>query len=745
MLSTHLGASADLPAWAVIAACVLAATSLVLLFVEVKRHAQERVAVVASGLLAVAALLGAVLRPARVSARENAVGARVVVLADASRSMALVGDDGRPRSAVRDDAIARLAKSGQNARFVVLGFGDGPPSPLPDASKGDDASAREPRSDLAAAMRALAASPAERPAAIVVVSDGRLDNPPADASEATLRALGDELRIPIDAIATTHVVPADASIRRVSAAGAAVAHVPLPLRVEVGCAGGLSCDELTVSARELRDDGPPAVLASGVVHLEEGKGTIDLTITLERAGTHIVEVALAPPGGDAIPANDRRLVTFNVSRERVRVLHVAGHPTNDVRALRQWLKSDASVDVVAFFILRTPTSDVRAGYNDLALIPFPVDELFQDHLPSFDAIVLQDFDAQPYGLEKYLDNIRRYVRSGGGLVMVGGQNSFVAGGYAGTPLAEVLPVALDGSPRATSADTSPFVPQWTQEGRSAPLLGPLRDIVGDVLPEMPGANVLGDARPGGVVLWTHPTLKTSSGAAMPVLAIGDEGDGRTIALGVDGAWKLGFSELGAKTAGRGHGALWDGLLGWLMRDPRFEPAQMEIVGGCTAGLPSRVRAHLALAGAPEAHGAPTKVALDVTRIDEPSTPVHVEGTAPPEAATLDLDLPPLEAGAYSAHLHTGEGSKTRKDFACEAGGDEWADSRPDPQRLEALARATGGAFANAAEAGALPLPKPTLINAERHVTPLAPAWLWSLSAAFLLGVHWLARRRGGLT
>ncbi len=537
MLSTHLGASADLPPWAVIAACALAATSLVLLLVELRRHSRENAAVVVSGLLAVSALLGAVLRPARVSARESPVGARVVVLADASRSMALAGDDGRPRRAARDEAIARLAKSGQNARLVVLGFGEGPAAPLPDALQGEDASSREPRSDLAAAVRALAASPEERPAAVVVVSDGRLDNPPAEASEASLRALGDELRVPIDTIATTRSVPADASIRRVSAAGAAVAHVPLPLRVEVGCAGGLACDELTVSARELRDDGPPAVLSSGVVHVDDGKGTIDLTITLERAGTHIVEVAVAPPAGDTIPANDRRLVTFNVSRERVRVLHVAGHPTNDVRALRQWLKSDASVDVVAFFILRTPTSDVRAGYNDLALIPFPVDELFQDHLPSFDAIVLQDFDAQPYGLEKYLENIRHYVRSGGGLVMVGGQNSFVAGGYAGTPLAEVLPVALDGSPRATSADTSPFVPQWTPEGRTAPLLGPLRDIVGDALPEMPGANVLGDARPGGVVLWSHPTLTTPSGAKMPVLAIGDEGDGRTIALGVDGAWE----------------------------------------------------------------------------------------------------------------------------------------------------------------------------------------------------------------
>ncbi len=750
MLSTHLGASADLPPWAVIVACALAAASFALVLVELRRRARGSVATALSGLLAVAALLGAVLRPARVSARASTVGARVVVLADASRSMALAGDDGRARVEARDEAIARLQKNAQGARLVVLGFGEGPAAPLPASTSGDEATARAPRSDLGAALRALAGSPAERPAAVVVVSDGRLDDPPADASEASLHALGDAMRIPIDTIATTSLVPADASIRRVSAAGAAVAHVPLPLRVEAGCAGGLACDELTVAARELREDGPPALLASGTVHVEDGKGTLDLTITLERAGTHIVEVSVSPPLGDTIPANDRRLVTFDVSRERVRVLHVAGHPTNDVRALRQWLKSDASVDVVAFFILRTPTSDVRAGYNDLALIPFPVDELFKDHLPSFDAIVLQDFDAQPYGLEKYLENIRHYVRGGGGLVMVGGQNSFVAGGYAGTPLADVLPVELDGSARATSADTSPFVPEWTAAGRTAPLLGPLRDVVGEELPQMPGANVLGDVRPGGVVLWSHPTLETRSGAKMPVLAIGDEGDGRTIALGVDGTWELEFSALGARTAGRGHGALWDGLLGWLMRDPRFEPAQIEIVGGCTAGLPSVLRAHIFPAAAggarsPQASGAPSKVELDVTRIDGPRTPLHVERPEPEDASAIDLPLPALEPGAYTARLRNGGGATTRKDFACESGGDEWADSRPDPQRLEALAKATGGAFVRATDAGTLPLPKPTVVNAERHVTPVAPAWVWTLSAAFLLGVHWLVRRKGGLS
>ena len=106
---------------------------------------------------------------------------------------------------------------------------------------------------------------------------------------------------------------------------------------------------------------------------------------------------------------------------------------------------------------------------------------------------------------------------------------------------------------------------------------------------MPGTNILGDVRAGGLVLWSHPTRTTKSGAPMPILAIGDQGDGRSIALGIDGAWQLEFSQLGARTSGRGYGAMWDGLLGWLMRDPRFEPAQLDLVGPCVADEPARLR------------------------------------------------------------------------------------------------------------------------------------------------------------
>jgi uncharacterized membrane protein len=728
---THFGASADLPWWMVLLGYALALVSIALLVLERPARNRPRWPLAVSGVAATGALLAAVLRPAWISARETLIGARVVVLVDTSRSLALPDIDGSTRQDVRDRVVDSIRSSHRDTRLSVLGFDDGLLGPS------DRLSSDGRRSDLTAALRALAKSSSERPASVVVVSDGRLDDPPENASDAAVRAVADLLRVPIFAVATTRTAPPDASIRRVSFAGAAVAHVPLPFQVEVGCGGGLVCGRLPVTV--LMGDGRPRELASGIADLGRGAAVLDLSITLDRAGPHIVEVSIVPPAGDAIADNDRRLLRLDVIRERVRVLHVAGRATNDVRALRQWLKRDASLDVVAFFILRTPEDESRATQSELSLIPFPVDELFQEHLQSFDAIVLQDFDAQPYGLEKYLDNIQRYVRSGGGLIMVGGENAFVAGGYANTPIADVLPIALDGSRRTVSADTSEFTPEWSPQGLDAPILRPLREAIGRELPSMPGANVFGDPKPGAVALWLHPTRTTPTGAPMPVLAIGESGEGRAIALGIDGTWRLQFSELGAQTAGRGHGALWDGLLGWLMHDPRFEAAQVDLPRGCTAGLASPVRAQVLS----QTNGRRGAVSLDVTPFGHRIAQVRLESQLSAEGFA-DFEIPQLEPGAYEARLREGPMLLAKEDFACERGGDEWADSRPDPQRLAALAAASGGTFAYSGGSSELSLPRPVRVSAQRLIRPLLPAWVLALSAAALLGLHWIVRRQDGL-
>ena len=213
MLSTHLGPSGDMPAWAVWLAVALAVSSLVMLLLELRRRERGAFVIVATGTVALLGLLAAILRPARVTARESIVGARVVVLADASRSMALK-QGGQARWEARDRAIEALAKASPNARLSVLQFGEGAAAPMPLA--GSDRAAVQlttaaAHSDLGSAVRALASSSEERPSAIVVVSDGRLDDPPEDASDASLAALGSTLRVPIDTVATTRDAPADAS------------------------------------------------------------------------------------------------------------------------------------------------------------------------------------------------------------------------------------------------------------------------------------------------------------------------------------------------------------------------------------------------------------------------------------------------------------------------------------------------------------------------------------------------------
>jgi hypothetical protein len=238
---------------------------------------------------------------------------------------------------------------------------------------------------------------------------------------------------------------------------------------------------------------------------------------------------------------------------------------------------------------------------------------------------------------------------------------------------------------------------------------------------------------------------------MPILAIGDQGDGRSIALGLDGAWQLEFSQLGARTSGRGYGALWDGLLGWLMRDPRFEPGQLELVTPCVADTRTLLRVRLPSATAPKSGPGDAKskdMIVEVRRLDkQDEAPIRVEvpKRTPGSSSAVEIALPPLAAGGYTARLKLGAGPTTRRDFACESGGDEWADSRPDRERLRALATATGGSFHDATDDLTLPLPKPAVVSAERHVVPLAPPWAWALAAAIALGVHWFARRRSGLS
>jgi len=257
---------------------------------------------------------------------------------------------------------------------------------------------------------------------------------------------------------------------------------------------------------------------------------------------------------------------------------------------------------------------------------------------------------------------------------------------------------------------------------------------------MQGSNTLGPLRPGAIALWEHPDRR-AGGAPMPVLSLGESGDGRAIALGVDGTHLLQWSELGERGAGRAYGALWEGLVGWLMRDPRYESARIDLTHECRAGAP----VELSITRLP---GAAVDVKVSLERLGEaepssgkvPDKQLRMGGDV--ETATLPLGV--LDEGGYSATVHIGNAPPARFDFACERGGPAFADSRPDPTLLERIAQETGGVSLRAADAGNLKAPPPTHVASQRLVAPLLPAWLWALLAASGIGAHWYARRRAGL-
>jgi hypothetical protein len=232
---------------------------------------------------------------------------------------------------------------------------------------------------------------------------------------------------------------------------------------------------------------------------------------------------------------------------------------------------------------------------------------------------------------------------------------------------------------------------------------------------------------------------------MPVLALGEYGTGRTIALTVDGSHRLLFSSFAAEQAGRAHGAFWDGLLGWLMRDPRFESTVVDLPSGCAAGETN----DLVLRPLPGTEGDATVVVTALgtgTRVFESTLPLAAPGEP------TKVVLPALDPGGYRASVQIGKGSAeeraltpaTRRDFACERGGDEWADPRPDTERLAAIAKATGGVAVGPDDLDKITLPPPTRISTEQKTRPIIPPWAWTTIAACFVGAHWFARRKSGL-
>ena len=197
--------------------------------------------------------------------------------------------------------------------------------------------------------------------------------------------------------------------------------------------------------------------------------TVTLPVRVDRRGPIEIALSISELQGERSLVNNRVLVRLNGVRDRLRVLLVSGVPYPGGRVWRDVLKSDPNIDLVHFTILRLPTSYDPTPGDELALIPFPTDELFERQLPRFDLVVFDRFGLTELLAPEYFDRIVSYVRNGGGLLVVAGDEFAEPGGLPATSLGQILPAQPTGPAR-----TGRYVPTLTAVGRRHPVTAALQ-------------------------------------------------------------------------------------------------------------------------------------------------------------------------------------------------------------------------------------------------------------------------------
>ncbi|MET1411986.1 hypothetical protein ABVF61_06950 [Roseibium sp. HPY-6] len=292
---------------------------------------------------------------------------------------------------------------------------------------------------------------------------------------------------------------------------------------------------------------------------------IDIPVEIAHGGDNIFEFEAEPLQDELTTLNNRAVVTIDGIRENLRVLLVSGSPHSGERTWRNLLKSDASVDLVHFTILRPPEKQDGTPINQLSLIAFPTRELFSVKIDEFDLIIFDRYVRRGVLPMLYFDNIARYVRDGGAVLLAGGPDYAEAGSLYRTPLAPILPASPTGG-----ILEEPFYATLANLGERHPVTRGLPGSEQDPPAWSRWFRAVDTQLDAGHQLMSGPSDS-------PLLVLNREGEGRVAMLLSDHVWlwARGFE------GGGPHVPLLRRLAHWLMQEPDLEEEALNvsILGG----------------------------------------------------------------------------------------------------------------------------------------------------------------------
>ena len=391
----------------------------------------------------------------------------------------------------------------------------------------------------------LADVPPDRVAGAIMITDGRVHDVPAAAS-----ALG--FAAPLHALITGHANEIDRRVVLTETPRFGIVGQSQTIGFRIEDQGA------HVGAAEVivRRDGN--VLEKRVVSVHTD---IKVKVPIPHEGQNIVEIDAAPLDGELTQVNNRAVLSIDGVRDKLRVLLVSGEPHAGERTWRNLLKSDASVDLVHFTILRPPEKQDGTPINELSLIAFPTRELFQQKISQFQLIIFDRYARQGVLPMIYFENIAKYVRDGGAVLIAAGPDYANPNSIWRTPLDSILPAEPTGEVTERA-----FRARLTDAGRRHPVTRGLQGSDRDPPQWSHWFRLVDVKRDAGNAVMEGPDGK-------PLLVLAHEGKGRVAMLLSDHIWLWARDYEG----GGPDLDLLRRLSHWLMKQPDLEEEALRLI------------------------------------------------------------------------------------------------------------------------------------------------------------------------
>ena len=383
--------------------------------------------------LALGVLLLAIANPAlQIEERETLTDIVILVVDESASQQVDVRPDQISEAVAEVEArIAGLANT--ELRIVRLGDSEGNRGTLL----------------MEALTNALAEEPRARVAGAILLTDGQLHD---------IERLP-EMPAPLHALLTGEEDDWDRRLLVQNAPAFAIIGEPVTLTLRIEDQGAVPSELPERAELDISVDGEPAQRFEVPIGQD-----LELPVTLQHGGMNVIQFTLPEQSGELTARNNTAVVQINGVRDRLRVLLVSGEPHAGERTWRNLLKSDASVDLVHFTILRPPEKQDGVPVNELSLIAFPTRELFLDKITEFDLIIFDRYKRRGILPSIYLDNVRQYVEDGGAVLIAAGPDFASADSIYRSPLSEIIPAEPSGR-----VLEEPYLPMVSEIGQRHPV------------------------------------------------------------------------------------------------------------------------------------------------------------------------------------------------------------------------------------------------------------------------------------